>query len=76
MSKPGIQPGFSSFDSRVAQPPSAVLYLRSNRHSLLPVQLILNAAIPQRQIKYETTLTQFFYAATKKSATLCLTTAF
>jgi hypothetical protein len=70
---PASQPGFSSFDSRVAQPPSAVLYLRSNRHSLLPVQLILNAAIPQRQIKYETTLTQFFYAATKKSATLCLT---
>jgi hypothetical protein len=38
---PASQPGFSSFDSRVAQPPSAVLYLRGNRHSLLPVQLSL-----------------------------------
>jgi hypothetical protein len=28
---------------------------------------------PKQQTKYETTLAQFFYAATKKSATLCLT---
>src|SRR5579864_768982 len=69
MQKPGVQPG-SKNELWTAGALACDIQFVCTAALGCPF-FICNAAFRSSQTKYETTLTQFFCAATKKSVTLC-----